>query len=146
MVVLEGRTVGVMSVAIGFDHEALGRPVEVNEKLSNQDIGLRQWQAELATKREEVDLHGRNRVDGTRVDFHRNPPQPADPSFSSPSPDHLLQMGPAYASALIARNQSALQLFGVEARSHVQQGSLRRGDRNPLLKRHVVIREHAGLV
>jgi hypothetical protein len=56
MVSLKCDAVRVVGVAIGFDDYSLGRPVEVDENILDQDIDLRERETELTAEGEKVDL------------------------------------------------------------------------------------------
>jgi len=90
VVVLEGRAVGVVRVAVCFDDHLLGRPVEVDENVLDQDIDLRERQTELTTEGEEVDLQGRGSIGGARIHFHSDATQAADSPLPLSARDHSL--------------------------------------------------------
>jgi hypothetical protein len=146
MVALESRSIGVVSVTIGFDDEALRGPIEVDKKPLNQDVHLRERYAEFATERQEIDLRIREGLDRAWVDFHRHSPQAANPLLSPPAGDHLLQYWPTHASVLVSGHQRPLKLLCVQACGHVQQRALRRRYGNAAFHGDMSIWQRPGLM
>ncbi len=146
MIVLESKTIAVVAIAVGFDDHPLTRPEEVDEVLGDKNVHLGQRQIRLAAQSQEVDLHSRERIDGSRIHFRRNATEAAGALATAPMHEHTTKFSPSQATASIRGDQHSLDLPGIEARCHVKEGSLDRRDWDAGLLGPVARLEGAGLV
>jgi hypothetical protein len=90
VVLLEGGTVTVMAPAIGFDHDHLGGPKEIDKVPLDENVDRRRRQVRFPAERQEVDLTDGFRLQGFGIHFERDPPQPPNPFATTSAGDDPL--------------------------------------------------------
>jgi hypothetical protein len=65
---LEGGSIPVVAICVGFDHDALGRPEEVHQVPVDENIHSGRRQALFPAEGKEIDLQARSGVPGVRMD------------------------------------------------------------------------------
>ena len=76
VIALEGESIAVVGIAVGFDDHPLLLPEEVDEIGTDHYVDMRLRQPLFATEREEVNLRRRLGLDGLRTDLVSYPTQP----------------------------------------------------------------------
>jgi hypothetical protein len=134
----KAKAISVVGVAIGFNHDLLGWPEEIDEVRPDENVDFGNWNGGLATQRQEIDLQLRPSVDRAWVDFHRDATQATNPLPSTTASNQTLERGPIDSATPIGRNQRALLLLRAESTRHIEQRSLYRRNRNTPLLGHLL--------
>lgn len=67
-IALEGDAIGVIAIAVGFDHDPLGRPKEVDQVALDHDVDMGLRKPSVPTGSEEIDLKRRSGLHRIRAD------------------------------------------------------------------------------
>jgi hypothetical protein len=136
----------VVPIAVDFDNQSLLRPKEVDEPALNEHIHLGRRQIRLPAQGKKVDLWIGSGFDSTWVDLVAQASELSSAFSTDPFLDHLAQLSPMDVACSIGSYQSALHLAGIKACGEIEQGPLRRGNRNPRLNGDVLGRKRASLM
>jgi hypothetical protein len=124
MIALEGRTVTVVTPAVGFDDDLLGRPEEVDEVALDQHVADWNLHIHLTPEREEVDLRDRFGLQRLGVYFQSDLPQATDALTAPPAIGDLAQASPIQITAPVGLNDNALQPFRIGTSRKIKQHPL----------------------
>jgi hypothetical protein len=128
VVAFEGGAIAVVPIAIGLHDHPLSRPEEVNESTLDDDVHLRQGNADLSAQRQEIHFGHRKSIRSTRVYLSSNAPEATPTLLASTRIKHASEFRPTQTAAAISCDQGALQLPVVKTSGNIKQGPLERGD------------------
>jgi hypothetical protein len=108
MVAFEGGAIVVVPIAIGLHDHPLCRPEEVNEAALDDDVHLRQGNANLSAQRQEVHFGNRESIHSTWVYLSSNVPEATPTLLASTRIKHASEFRPTQTTAAISCDQGAL--------------------------------------